>query len=47
MLVSDISCDVNGSIEFQRPTSIERPFFQYDPINQGEVSDGLVTVVLP
>jgi alpha-aminoadipic semialdehyde synthase len=40
--VSDISCDVQGSIEFlERTTSIERPFFQYDPITGREVSDGI------
>jgi alpha-aminoadipic semialdehyde synthase len=42
MLVSDISCDVHGSVEFlERTTSIERPFFQYDPIIGREVSDGI------
>jgi alpha-aminoadipic semialdehyde synthase len=42
MLVSDISCDVRGSIEFlERTTSIERPFFQYDPVTLREVSDGI------
>ncbi|KAH7680016.1 Saccharopine dehydrogenase (NAD(+) L-glutamate-forming) protein [Dioscorea alata] len=30
--ISDITCDVGGSMEFvNRPTSIERPFFRYDP----------------
>lgn len=30
--VSDISCDINGSCEFlTRPTSIETPFYSYDP----------------
>ncbi len=42
MLVSDISCDVHGSIEFlERTTSIEKPFFQYDPITGREISDGI------
>jgi hypothetical protein len=42
MLVSDISCDVHGSIEFlERKTSIEKPFFNYDPITGREVSDGI------
>jgi alpha-aminoadipic semialdehyde synthase len=40
LLVADISCDVNGSIEFlERTTSIEKPFFQYDPISERVVSD--------
>jgi len=39
-MVSDISCDVHGSIEFlDRTTTIERPFFTYDPITGREVSD--------
>jgi len=32
LMVSDISCDVNGSVEFlERSTSIDRPYFDYDP----------------
>ncbi|EEE57929.1 hypothetical protein OsJ_08631 [Oryza sativa Japonica Group] len=30
--ISDITCDIGGSIEFvNKSTSIERPFFRYDP----------------
>jgi len=37
--VADISCDVNGSIEFlEKTTSIEHPFFQYEPVS-GQVTD--------
>ena len=40
MVVSDISCDVKGSIEFlERSTTIDRPCFQYDPVRGTEVSD--------
>lgn len=40
MLVVDISCDVNGSVEFlERTTNIDRPYFQYDPIVNSEVSE--------
>lgn len=39
-IVSDISCDLKGAIEFlERTTTIERPYFQYDPILQKEVAD--------
>ena len=39
-VVADISCDVGGSIEFlHRVTSIERPFFEYDPIRGKEIID--------
>ncbi|KAH9306499.1 hypothetical protein KI387_010903, partial [Taxus chinensis] len=32
--VADITCDIGGSIEcLDRTTSIERPFFRYDPLN--------------
>lgn len=42
LLVSDISCDVNGSIEFlERTCTIEKPFFQYDPIEQREVASDI------
>jgi alpha-aminoadipic semialdehyde synthase len=38
--VSDISCDVNGSVEFlERSTTIDRPCFQYDPLRGKEVSN--------
>jgi alpha-aminoadipic semialdehyde synthase len=37
--VGDISCDVNGSLEFlEKTTSIDKPFFSYNPTTQ-EVSD--------
>jgi hypothetical protein len=40
MVVSDISCDVHGSIAFlERSTTIDRPCYQYDPIAGHEVSD--------
>lgn len=33
--IADISCDINGSIEFmQKATQIDNPFFYYDPIAQ-------------
>jgi alpha-aminoadipic semialdehyde synthase len=39
MVLSDISCDVHGSIEFlERTTTIERPVFQYDPITEREIA---------
>lgn len=39
-VVADISCDVGGSIEFlHRVTSIERPFFEYDPFRGKEIID--------
>ena len=39
LVVSDISCDLHGSIEFlERSTTIDHPFFQYDPYLQREVS---------
>jgi alpha-aminoadipic semialdehyde synthase len=42
MVVSDISCDVNGSIEFlDRSTTIDRPCYQYDPIAGKEISDSI------
>ena len=38
--VADISCDVHGSIEFlERTTTIDKPFFQYDPFMETEVAD--------
>jgi hypothetical protein len=42
MIVSDISCDLKGAIEFlERTTTIERPYFQYDPILQKEIADDI------
>ena len=42
MVVSDISCDVKGSIEFlERSTTIDKPCFQYDPVRGKEVSDAI------
>lgn len=39
-VVADISCDVGGSIEFlHRVTSIERPFYEYDPRLGKEIID--------
>lgn len=38
LVVSDISCDVNGSVEFlDRITSIDNPSFEYDPLLKSEV----------
>lgn len=40
MVVSDISCDIGGSIEFlTRSTTIDRPCYQYDPLAGKEVAD--------
>lgn len=37
-VVSDISCDINGSIEFlDRTCTIAKPFFQYNPLTREEV----------
>ncbi|CAB9498671.1 Alpha-aminoadipic semialdehyde synthase, mitochondrial [Seminavis robusta] len=37
LVVSDISCDVNGSIEFlDRTCTIAKPFFQYNPLTRLE-----------
>jgi len=42
LVVADISCDVHGSMEFlSRTTTIEKPFFQYDPISEREVADDI------
>jgi len=42
LVVSDISCDIHGSIEFlERTTTIEKPFFQYDPIIEREEADDI------
>jgi hypothetical protein len=42
MLVADISCDVNGSVEMlERTTNIDSPYFQYDPIVKREVSGSI------
>jgi hypothetical protein len=36
-VVSDISCDVHGGIEFlERSTTIDQPSFQYDPMTGKE-----------
>ena len=38
-VVGDISCDVNGSVEFlEKTTTIDKPFFLWNPISN-EVSD--------
>ena len=38
MVVSDITCDINGSIEFlDRTCTIANPFFQYNPLTREEV----------
>ena len=38
-VISDISCDIHGSIEFlDRTCSIANPFFQYNPLTRQEVS---------
>lgn len=43
LLLADISCDVHGSIEFlERTTTIEKPFFQYDPLLEREVSTDVI-----
>jgi alpha-aminoadipic semialdehyde synthase len=40
MLVSDLSCDVHGSMEFlEHTTTLERPFFQYDPLSGSIIAD--------
>ena len=40
LVVADISCDVNGSIEFlERTTTIDKPYFTYDPLLKREVSN--------
>ena len=32
MVLGDITCDAHGSVEFlERTTTIDQPFFQYDP----------------
>ena len=42
MVVSDISCDISGSIEFlERSTSIDKPCYQYDPIAGHESCDSM------
>ena len=49
MAIADISCDVNGSIEFlEHTTNISNPFFTFDPINNiiknGVTSDGITVM---
>lgn len=40
LLISDLSCDVHGSMEcLEHTTTMERPFFQYDPILQRVTAD--------
>lgn len=40
MGICDITCDLDGSIEFLRQyTVIDKPFFIYDPINDTESYD--------
>lgn len=42
LLLADLSCDVNGSMEFlERSTTIERPYFHYDPLLERETYDGV------
>ena len=39
MVLGDITCDAHGSVEFlERTTTIDQPFFQYDPWLEREVS---------
>ena len=39
-VVGDISCDVNGSIEFlQHTTTIDKPFFSWNPVTNKEMDD--------
>jgi len=41
LAVADISCDVNGSVEFlDHSTTIDKQFFQFDPIT-GDISDDI------
>ncbi|KAJ3101305.1 hypothetical protein HDU96_010059 [Phlyctochytrium bullatum] len=38
--VADISCDIHGSLEFMsRATTIDQPFFMYDPATETEHND--------
>ncbi|KAG9443907.1 hypothetical protein H6P81_015247 [Aristolochia fimbriata] len=38
--ISDISCDIGGSIEFiNQTTSLERPFFRYNPLDDSYNND--------
>jgi hypothetical protein len=50
MVVSDISCDINGSVEFlDRTCTIAQPFFQYNPLTRQEecadIGDKGITVM--
>jgi len=39
-VVGDISCDVNGSIEFlQHTTTIDKPFFSWNPVTNKETDE--------
>ena len=41
LVISDISCDVNGSIEFlDHSTTVDQPCYLYDPISGQEVEEG-------
>lgn len=41
--IADISCDINGSIEFlEKTTTVEHPFFHYEP-NTGHIYDHIKT----
>ena len=43
--VADISCDINGSIEFlHRSTTIDKPFYQYDPLMESEIADTITNM---
>ncbi|WOL08513.1 alpha-aminoadipic semialdehyde synthase [Canna indica] len=49
--VSDITCDIGGSLEFvKQATSIERPFFRYDPFtdsyHDNMEGDGLICLAV-
>ncbi|XP_068660381.1 alpha-aminoadipic semialdehyde synthase isoform X2 [Aristolochia californica] len=40
--ISDISCDIGGSIEFiNQTTSLERPFFRYNPLTDSYHNDDI------
>ena len=40
-LISDISCDIDGPVASTiRPSSIEKPFYAYDPVSEKEVPFG-------
>lgn len=38
--IGDISCDVNGSIEFlEHTTTIDKPFFSWNPVTNKELDE--------